>query len=242
MNTNLASIIKRIITEQGEDILANPQRVKGYVNDYAAHESKVERLVFCRCIEHGAYTELKSAPDAEARQRVKAALAQKVNGNEGLELALCNDALDALEAAMFGAPAPQAKTVSPEAAMFSGKIPSMPPEIVPPKAASTAPEKGSPVYVRILALVLVFAGVQALIYKLGFFESKPPLDGSYFREDNQSYLLLFVSWIVFAIVFVRLIFSARIHGLRRVLAYVLGIVLGSVLGSVIFSVISVALS
>jgi LPS O-antigen subunit length determinant protein (WzzB/FepE family) len=102
MNTNLVNIIKRIIAEQGEDILANPQRVKGYVNDYASRESKVERLAFGRCIEHGAYAELKNAPDAEARLAVKAAVAQRVHSNEGLELALCNDALDALEAALFG--------------------------------------------------------------------------------------------------------------------------------------------
>jgi hypothetical protein len=103
MNTNFVAIIKRIIAEQGEDILANPQRVKGFVQDYAARESKVERLAFGRCIEYGAYTELKNAPDAEARQRVKADLVQKVHNNEGLDVALCNSALDVLEAAVFGA-------------------------------------------------------------------------------------------------------------------------------------------
>jgi hypothetical protein len=102
MNTNLVNIIKRIIAEQGEDILSNPQRVKGYVNDYASRESKVERLAFGRCIEHGAYAELKNAPDAEARIAVKAAVAQRVHSNEGLDVALCNDALDALEAALSG--------------------------------------------------------------------------------------------------------------------------------------------
>jgi hypothetical protein len=101
VNANFVAIIKRIIAEQGEDILANPQRLKGYVSDYAVRESKVERLVFGRCIEHGAYTELKNAPDAEARLRVKAALAQRVHNNEGLDATLCNDALDVLEAAMF---------------------------------------------------------------------------------------------------------------------------------------------
>jgi hypothetical protein len=101
VNTNFVNIIKRIITEQGEDILANSQRMKGYVGDYAARESKPERLAFGRCIEHGAYTELKNTPDAGARQRVKAALAQRVHDNEGLDAALCNDALDVLEAAMF---------------------------------------------------------------------------------------------------------------------------------------------
>jgi hypothetical protein len=101
MNKNFVAVIKRIISEQGEDILANSQRMKGYVNDYASRESKPERLAFGRCIEYSAYTELKNAPDTEARQRVKAAVAQRVNSNEGLDVALCNDALDMLEAAMF---------------------------------------------------------------------------------------------------------------------------------------------
>jgi hypothetical protein len=102
MNTNFVAVIKRIIAEQGEDVLANPQRIKGYVNDYAARESKVERLALGRCIEYGAYAKMKSAPDAGARVMVKAAVAQRVHSNEGLDVALCNDALDALEAAMFG--------------------------------------------------------------------------------------------------------------------------------------------
>jgi rubrerythrin len=103
MNTNFIEIIKRIIAEQGEDILADAQRVKGLVQDYAARESKIERLAFGRCIEYGAYTELKNAEGAVVRQAVKAAVAQKVHSNEGMDIALCNDALDVLEAAVFGA-------------------------------------------------------------------------------------------------------------------------------------------
>jgi hypothetical protein len=102
MNANFVAVIKRIIAVQGEDILSNPQRMKGYVNDYAAHESKIERLAFGRCIEYGAYMELKNASDAGARVAVKATVAQRVHGNEGLDIALCNDALDVLEAAVFG--------------------------------------------------------------------------------------------------------------------------------------------
>jgi TM2 domain-containing membrane protein YozV len=102
MNTNFINIIKRIIAEQGEAILADPQRVKGYVHDYAANESKPERLAFGRCIEYGAYTELKNAPNTAARQMVKATVAQKVQNNTGLDITICNGALDVLEAALFG--------------------------------------------------------------------------------------------------------------------------------------------
>jgi tetratricopeptide (TPR) repeat protein len=98
MNPNLVAVIKRIIAEEGEDIFANPARLKGYVADYAAAESKAERLAFGRCIEYGAYNELKSAAD---RQAAKAALARRVNANEGIDLALCNGVLDALEAALY---------------------------------------------------------------------------------------------------------------------------------------------
>jgi tetratricopeptide (TPR) repeat protein len=101
VTTNFVSIIKRIIAEQGEDILTNPAQLKGFVADYAAHESKPERLAFGRCIEYGAYTELKNAPDAEARLRVKAAVAQRVNNNEGLDLTLCKETMETLEAVMF---------------------------------------------------------------------------------------------------------------------------------------------
>ncbi|MDR2759973.1 MAG: hypothetical protein LBB78_11405, partial [Spirochaetaceae bacterium] len=75
MNTNLIAVIKRIIAEQGEAILTDGTRLKGYVADYASQESKVERLAFGRCIEYGAYNELKAAPDVPARQQAKAAVA-----------------------------------------------------------------------------------------------------------------------------------------------------------------------
>jgi TM2 domain-containing membrane protein YozV len=120
MNANFVNIIKRIITEQGEDILADPQRLKGYVSDYAAAESKPERLAFGRCIEYGAYTELKNAPNAAARQAVKAAVVQRVYSNAGIDIALCNGAMDVLEAALFGiAPAPVYQAPQPQQAGYS---------------------------------------------------------------------------------------------------------------------------
>jgi uncharacterized protein YgiM (DUF1202 family) len=102
MNTNMVTIIKRIIAEQGEVILGDTARLKGFVADYASRESKAERIAFGRCIEYGAYTELKNTEDEAARQVAKAVIARRVHANEGLDIALCNDALDALEAALFG--------------------------------------------------------------------------------------------------------------------------------------------
>jgi hypothetical protein len=107
MNANFLAVIRRIIAEQGEAILADPARLKGFVADYAPRESKAERITFSRCIEYGAYTELKNAPDATARQTAKAAVARRVNTNEAIDMAMCNDALDALEAALFGEEKPE---------------------------------------------------------------------------------------------------------------------------------------
>jgi hypothetical protein len=99
MNINLCNIIRRVITEQGEAILSDPRRLKNYISNYAKNEPVAERLAFGRCIEYGAYSVLKSAPD---RAAAKAALARKVHGSEGLDIALCGNALDALEAALYG--------------------------------------------------------------------------------------------------------------------------------------------
>jgi hypothetical protein len=102
MNTNFLAIIKRIVSEQGEAILAEPQRLKGWISDYAKNEPKAERLAFGRCIEYGAYTELKNASPKD-RAAVKSRLAQKLHNEEGLDPALCAGALDVLEAAIFEA-------------------------------------------------------------------------------------------------------------------------------------------
>jgi hypothetical protein len=108
MNTNFLAIIKKIVSEQGEAILADPQRLKGWISDYAKDEPKAERLAFGRCIEYGAYGELKNTP-AESRTAAKNRLAQKLHSEEGLDTAICTGALDLLEAALFGVP--EQKTV-----------------------------------------------------------------------------------------------------------------------------------
>jgi hypothetical protein len=73
------------------------------ISDYAKGEPKAERLAFGRCIEYGAYAELKNAP-APGRAAVKNRLAQRLQSEEGLDMTLCAGALDLLEAALFGAP------------------------------------------------------------------------------------------------------------------------------------------
>jgi hypothetical protein len=126
MNQNLVAVINRIIAEEGEAILGDPVRLKGFVADYAAAESKAERLALGRCIEHGAYDELKNAPDMAARQGVKAAIARRVNANEGLDAALCNSVLDALEAALYGA-------ATPRQMGYQSALPQTPPPVYQPQ-------------------------------------------------------------------------------------------------------------
>jgi hypothetical protein len=76
MNTNLLDVVKRIIAEQGEDILANAQRLKPLISDYAKNEPKEERQAFGRCIEQGFYQQIKAARTAGERQRLKTAFTQ----------------------------------------------------------------------------------------------------------------------------------------------------------------------
>jgi hypothetical protein len=99
MNMSFLDIVKKIVAEQGEAILTEPQRLKGWISDYAKDEPKPERLAFGRCIEYGAYTELKIS-SLENRAAVKERLAQKLHNEEGLDIALCTETLNLLETAV----------------------------------------------------------------------------------------------------------------------------------------------
>jgi hypothetical protein len=101
MNAHFLAVVKRIIAEQGEGILADPQRLKSIIKDYAKDEPKEERQAFGRCIEQGAYRALETAPDAAERASRKAAIARQVCAGAGLDMRRCSEALDMLEAALF---------------------------------------------------------------------------------------------------------------------------------------------
>jgi len=106
MNTNLLNILNRIVAEQGEGILADAKRLFPYFSDYAKNEQKEERTAFGRCIEMGAYQELKKTRTPDERLRVKVALATQMNAKTGIARPRCVDALDLLEAVIFK-PQPQ---------------------------------------------------------------------------------------------------------------------------------------
>ena len=100
MNTNLLSIVKQIIADYGEAVLSDPRRLKAFFSDLAKDEPKSLRLAFGRCIEAGAYAALKDAPEAAERAERKLLIVEKVHGEHGLDMGLCGEALDILEAAL----------------------------------------------------------------------------------------------------------------------------------------------
>jgi hypothetical protein len=102
MNSNLLGIVQRIIAGNGEAVLDDAKRLKAFFSDLAKDEPKPLRIAFGRCIESGAYNALKTAPDAAERASRKAAIAQRLRDEHGLDAALCGEALDVLEAALFG--------------------------------------------------------------------------------------------------------------------------------------------
>ena len=102
MNTKLLHIVKQIIADNGEGILSDPARVKAFFSDLAKDEPKPLRMAFGRGLEAGAYTALKTAPDAGERALRKTTIARRLRDEHGLDPALSAEALDILEAALFG--------------------------------------------------------------------------------------------------------------------------------------------
>jgi hypothetical protein len=114
MNTNLLNIVKRIAAEQGEGILGDPQRLKSFFSDLAKEESKPLRIAFGRCVEAGAYNALKTAQDSAERAEHKTTIAQRVRDEHGLDITLCGEALDILEAALYDALPTKPPQASPQ--------------------------------------------------------------------------------------------------------------------------------
>jgi hypothetical protein len=163
MNTGLTAIIKRIIAEQGESILDDPQRLKGFVHDYAKNEPKEDRVAFGRCIEMGAYTGLKNAHTREERRQVKAAFLPHIQAASGFSAAQCADALDVLEAALFGIPAPAPPQRAPPAPQ---PVYTPPPVYAAPSAPpvyASPPAKKHVLRNVLIAVVLVAVAAGALV-------------------------------------------------------------------------------
>ncbi|GHV61228.1 hypothetical protein AGMMS49587_04820 [Spirochaetia bacterium] len=100
MNTSLCDIIKKLVSEQGTDVLNDSKKVNAYLSDLAAKEPKPQRMAFVKCLMYGFHTELQKT-SIEDRQRCKNRLAQKLFDDEGLDISLSRDTLDLLEAVLF---------------------------------------------------------------------------------------------------------------------------------------------
>ena len=102
MNANLVKVLEHIVAQYGEEVLDDARRLKAFLGDLAKDEPKIERMVFCRCIENGVYRVIKNTKTAEERRQVIESLASRVRDEEGLDLALCTNALELLAVAIFG--------------------------------------------------------------------------------------------------------------------------------------------
>lgn len=102
MNTNLLNALEEIVSQYGGvQTLANAQQFKALLADLAADEPKPHKNALIACIEQNFPALLQNVPAGE-RGAAKAALAKRLNREEGLYPGLCTDMLDLLEAALFG--------------------------------------------------------------------------------------------------------------------------------------------
>jgi hypothetical protein len=102
MNMNLLSIVNKITAQYGEDILDDSRRLKALFSDLAKDEPKLLRRAFGKCVESGFYRILKNTATAKERREVIESLARRLRDEEGLDIALCAEALEVLAAAIFG--------------------------------------------------------------------------------------------------------------------------------------------
>jgi hypothetical protein len=153
MNTNLLSIVKQITAQYGETILEDPARLKAFFSDLAKDEPNPLRLAFGRCVEAGAYTALKTEPDAAERAARKTMIAQRVRDEHGIDMTLCAEALDILEAAICTEQTEipeQPVTVSEQSAQETA-------------SAAPPPEPAAGKNLRDMLIVAVIAAVIALL-------------------------------------------------------------------------------
>jgi WD40 repeat protein len=125
INSNLLAVLKEIVSRHGGvETLSNARRVKALLSDLAADEPKRQKKALIACLEHGFVALLQEVP-ARERGHVKEKMAERLNREEGLDLALCSDTLDLLEAALLignVSPKPAPKiTAAPKTDNVGGK-------------------------------------------------------------------------------------------------------------------------
>ena len=101
MKTDLSTIVKKIVTEQGDSVLSQPKRVLAFFADMAQDVPKPQKNAFIKCLEQGFPQIMNNATEAE-RYNCKHHLAQRLNKDEGLDPRLCEETLELLATVLFG--------------------------------------------------------------------------------------------------------------------------------------------
>jgi lipoprotein NlpI len=151
MNTNLCNAIKRIIAEQGEAILDNPNQANSLLAHYAASEPLPEKRALLTFLAKGYHKTLKQSPDS-GRLDCKITLATKLRDEDGIDIHLCKNAIDVMESVYFGRVTTRAQSTVLQ-------------PVAPVPANHPAKVKKSKVrYIAIVAVLLVvlFVGIVAL--------------------------------------------------------------------------------
>jgi hypothetical protein len=102
INANLLGAVKEIVSKHGAETLSDAERVRDLLGGLAPNEPKPQKNALIACLEQGFAAPLQNAA-AHERGQVKAKMAERLNRDEGLDLALCTDTVDLLAAALFEA-------------------------------------------------------------------------------------------------------------------------------------------
>ena len=138
MNNNLLKFLKELIAQYGETVLSEPKRINSFLADLAHDEPKPQKTALVKCLEHGFAQTLKNVPESE-RGNCKQKLAQKLRDEEGLDLGLCGETLELLEAVLFGG-APSGSPAKPRQPVEKAEAKAA----AQAKAAKEAAEKAKP--------------------------------------------------------------------------------------------------
>jgi hypothetical protein len=101
MNDKLRGTLAKFIEDNGIDALGDYKRVRNYMGDYAAKESKAARTAIVNCLQCGFHAELRKSDESERWMR-KNRLVRRLYEEHGIDRNFGRDALDTLETVMFG--------------------------------------------------------------------------------------------------------------------------------------------
>jgi len=180
MNKSLFLIIKWIIDKHGEGILGDPEHLKKVFANYAKDEPKPDRVAFGRCIEMGFYSEMKKARTENERRQIKAELAGKLQKSAGLDMLLCGNTLDLLDATIFGNVAQVQWASSPNQSIIPSSPSANP---MQNKYTSNNKNRTKTIGVSVIA-VLILISAFAIFNKIQS-ETKQASDKISMDEDND---------------------------------------------------------